>query len=403
MMIGGVPIADRLRAARALPKEMVRAFVATIDPYRTLPPEELEGDITRITAVNIRLFINLLETGQLPTEHDLNEIALSSVQRAEEGIPLDAVLSAYHVGIRTGWEEVTEHAGPEDVATLRRTTSLLMQYLQLMTATATAAYLAHQQTVVNEQHIARSALAAELLRGVASAATAEQAGTRLADRYVVLCLAIGRHPDEENADVDPAIAGRRKVRRVLAELEKAAPATPLSALRPDGGTVLIPGSADGAQLESLLTRLTAAAGTAITAATQQTSRDDIAAAAEQLPQVLELVQATGRPPGLYRLADVLLEYQLTRPGQARRDLAALLAPLDDHTELLETLKLHLGNDLNRRRTAGQLHIHINTVDYRLRRIAELTGLDPGKRTDLRYLEAALTARQLEHNQSRPHD
>lgn len=395
LTIGGVSVADRLRAARALPKDIVRTFVEKIDPYRTLPTEELEGDITRIASVNIRLFINLVENGRMPSEEELAEVALSSVQRAEEGIPLDAVLSAYHVGIRLGWNDVTEQARPEDVATLRHTTSLLMEYLQLMTATATAAYLAHYETVVNERHLARNTLAAELLRGEASEATAEQAGTRLAERYTVLSLAIMPHADEVRADVDPTIAGRRKIRRVLAELDEAVPGTPLAALGPDGGTVLLPGSVEWPRLMSLLARLSKVAGAAITAATHEAGRDAIAGTAKQLNEVLELVMRTGRPAGLYRLADVLLEYQLTRPGQARRDLAALLEPLDDHGELMETLRLHLDNDLNRRRTASGLHIHINTVDYRLRRIAELTGLDPGKRNDLRYLEAALIARQME--------
>lgn len=94
---------------------------------------------------------------------------------------------------------------------------------------------------------------------------------------------------------------------------------------------------------------------------------------------------------------MLLDYQLTRPGVARRELAALLDPLADHPELLQTLEVHLGYDLNRRRTASTLHIHANTVDYRLRRIAELTGLDPARRVDLRHLEAALVARRLERD------
>ncbi|MGW7416296.1 helix-turn-helix domain-containing protein, partial [Streptomyces sp. NPDC054863] len=39
-----------------------------------------------------------------------------------------------------------------------------------------------------------------------------------------------------------------------------------------------------------------------------------------------------------------------------------------------------------------LHIHPNTVDYRLRKIAELTGADPLKTADVALLGAALAAR-----------
>ena len=47
---------------------------------------------------------------------------------------------------------------------------------------------------------------------------------------------------------------------------------------------------------------------------------------------------------------------------------------------------------NRRRTARDLHVHTNTVDYRLRRIRDLTGHDPSLPSGRWYLEAALIAR-----------
>jgi sugar diacid utilization regulator len=42
------------------------------------------------------------------------------------------------------------------------------------------------------------------------------------------------------------------------------------------------------------------------------------------------------------------------------------------------LELYLAEDLNRRRTATAPHLHPSTVDYRLRRVVALTGLDPAR-------------------------
>lgn len=42
-----------------------------------------------------------------------------------------------------------------------------------------------------------------------------------------------------------------------------------------------------------------------------------------------------------------------------------------------------------------LHLHPNTVDYRLRRIAVRTGLDPTRPADLPRITAALAARDAE--------
>ena len=94
------------------------------------------------------------------------------------------------------------------------------------------------------------------------------------------------------------------------------------------------------------------------------------------------------------LRDVLLEYQLTRPSDAQSELSSLLDPLDRNPDLPHTLAVYLGHDLDRRSTAAALHVHPNTLDYRLRRIVELTGLDPSTSRGLQLLGAALAARQL---------
>jgi len=86
---------------------------------------------------------------------------------------------------------------------------------------------------------------------------------------------------------------------------------------------------------------------------------------------------------------------LTRPGPGRRHLRQILEPLDASPELLETLEIHISHDLNRQRSARQLHLHTNTVDYRLKRIAQLTGFDPTRPSGIRHLQAALVARRLE--------
>ncbi|MGW2547755.1 PucR family transcriptional regulator, partial [Kitasatospora sp. NPDC001574] len=119
---------------------------------------------------------------------------------------------------------------------------------------------------------------------------------------------------------------------------------------------------------------------------------------EQLgDEVLQVARTVGRPPGLHRLDDLLLEYQLSRPSHARGRLAALLAPLEDGGELLATLRVHLSGGLNRRHTAQVLHLHPNTVDYRLRRIAVLTGLDPARPAHLPRITAAIAARDAERD------
>jgi DNA-binding PucR family transcriptional regulator len=72
----------------------------------------------------------------------------------------------------------------------------------------------------------------------------------------------------------------------------------------------------------------------------------------------------------------------------------LLAPLAAHdgenaVSLLGTLTVFLDHDGSWARTAESLHIHVNTVHYRIRRIEELTGRNLARLQDRLDLRAAL--------------
>ncbi|WP_040751868.1 PucR family transcriptional regulator, partial [Nocardia transvalensis] len=145
-------------------------------------------------------------------------------------------------------------------------------------------------------------------------------------------------------------------------------------------------------LDTLTTHLSTAARVPITATIVTTGTDTIPTAADQAHQLLDMVARLHSEPALYRFDDLALEYQLTRPGPGREYLGSLLDPLDHHPELLDTLQTHIAHNLNRQRTARLLHVHTNTVDYRLKRIGQLTGFDPTQASGLWYLRSALVAR-----------
>lgn len=391
--MGGVPLASRLRTAADLAGEMVARFVEQIPTYRSLPAEQLAGDVTHLASENLRLFAQIMQERRTPEPEETREIARSAAQRAEEGVPLQAVLAAYHLGIRTGWDYVTAEAGPEDVADLREATSLVFLGVQVVTGTVASAYAEERQLLASQQNADRNTLLSALLGGADAATAARQSGIRLAESYTVLSVAIGAHPDESEPGVDVGVVARRKVRRVHSALAVAPDA--LTNIGADGGPMLLPGLSPRESLAELVGRLRQAAGAEVTAAVTYAEPSEVGAAVARAREILDLVRRTGRSAGVYELSDVLLDYQLTRPGPARDALAELLAPLADHPDLLWTLRVHLDNDLNRKRTASELYLHPNTVDYRLRRVARLTGLDPSAPADLRRLGAALLAHDVE--------
>jgi hypothetical protein len=379
-----------------LARRMIQRFLDEIPVYRLLPREQLEGEVTRIAEENLRVFFDTLVSDRAPSLDELAEPRASAARRAQERVPLDAVLAAYHVGGRIGWGElVAECRAPEETPDLVAAADRVLRYIAVVTGAVATAYLEERQSIHGEERDAARGLAAALLAGQETAALAGRLGVVLAPSYVVLALELGENRDEQTAGVAGAVAARRKVRRVQERLDAAASEPVLGLLDASGGTLLLPaGAAD--QLDTLVQDLATAAGADVrAAAAQPVALAQLPDAVEQARDVLRLSVRLGRPPGLYRLRDVLLEYQLTRPSVAQSELRGLLEPLERNPDLLLTLDAYLAEDTDRRRAAATLHVHPNTLDYRLKRIVELTGLDPATSAGLQLLGAAAAARRLD--------
>jgi hypothetical protein len=388
------------RELSRLAREIVATLVEEIPVYRLLPREQLDGEVARITEDNLRIFFRGLREGRPPLDEELAAFRASAVRRAEERVPLDAVLTAYHVGARLGWRALVDEAKPEDTDALLSAADGVLRYIQAVTAAVSSAYLEEQQAISGEERDARRALAGALLSGEPTELLASRLGVRVAPAYVALAIDIGAHADEQDIGVAAAVAARRKLRRVQERLDAISSDPVLGLLDATGGTVLLPTAPERVaalldNLPAVIDDIAKAAGAPVIAgAAGCTSTDDLARAARQAHDVLALARRLDRAPGVYLLSDVLLEYQLTRDSDARPVLAGLLDPLDANPDLILTLEAYVAHELDRRATAGALHVHPNTLDYRLRRVARLTGLDPARPTGLQLLAASLTARRL---------
>ncbi len=94
--------------------------------------------------------------------------------------------------------------------------------------------------------------------------------------------------------------------------------------------------------------------------------------------------------------DLLPERALAGDGHARRQLVtSAYTPLAEAgSGLLETLAAYLDTSGSIEATGRRLFVHPNTVRYRLRRIAEVTGLSPTDARDAYTLRLALTLGRL---------
>ncbi|WP_067457640.1 PucR family transcriptional regulator [Nocardia alba] len=208
--------------------------------------------------------------------------------------------------------------------------------------------------------------------------------------FVVVAAGFCQQPDAALTDRATTIPEARldDIRRCLA----AECGFPIPALLGPGyGTILIPASSDlGRRIGDLPALLSAAARKATTTVAIESATASISEAAETAHELLDLAIRLRKEPQLYRLGELAVEYQVTRPGPGRDHLMSLLKPLEEHAELLQTLEVLVRQGFDRKRSARRLCIHPNTVDYRMRRILALTGL-PGTHASHWRLFTALTA------------
>ncbi|MGW4063765.1 PucR family transcriptional regulator [Amycolatopsis sp. NPDC004747] len=397
LTLGGQRVHERLtREEPELIARVLERIQAEVADYRRLPVEELAGDIAGITRQAVRAFARSLREDRELDAAELRQVGASAVRRAEEGFPLEAVLTAYHVGAREIFAVGSASSGRADVADLLEVADRVLAFVGTVTGAVTRGYLEELRTKVGQEHTARRTLLSVLVDGGPVDVVARSAGITLPARYLVLNVELGPHADEESPGVDAGIAVRRKLRRFLAAFERFCGDGVLASLDGPGGLVLLPVAGRLPDWDEVLAAAGRAAGVTVLAAAETAAPPEVRAAAAQTGEVLDVLRWFGREPGLYRLDDVLVEYQLTRPGAARDRLAAALDPLDAHPELVETLDTYLALETNRRRTAARLHVHPNTVDYRLRRIRDLTGIDPLSPAGLPRIIAASAARRAAH-------
>ncbi|MGN6687077.1 MAG: PucR family transcriptional regulator [Actinomycetales bacterium] len=126
--------------------------------------------------------------------------------------------------------------------------------------------------------------------------------------------------------------------------------------------------------------------------------DLLHAAASARAAVAGLRSVAGWPdaPRPVRADELLPERALSGDGHARRSLVTeVYAPVADAgSALLETLAAFLEHGGSVEATGRLLFVHPNTVRYRLRRVAEITGLTATHPRDAYILQLALTLGRL---------
>jgi sugar diacid utilization regulator len=360
----------------------VEGYRSRIPAYRDADPALL-ADAGRHTAEHHDLLCEVVRRGRPVEARELAFVERYAALRARRGISHSAFLEAFRIYHTIVWDAVLEASrGSRGAAQQALAASpIVIRYVDLATTAASAAYLEAQQLLLADSDRVRRDLLEDLLASGAAQTAAGVAAARAAGlEPEVPCLLVAAVPVREPED--PGALPRAAHR--LAEAIRGRHA-PLAVTR-HGEIVLVRALAPGerpalrAGLERACEQL-AAGGTvlAVGVSSVQPGPAALAAAYREASHAMSRIAGSG---GVLSLPDLsAFEYLTLRHDDVARRL------IDQQIErfvaedrasggqLIATLLAYADADLNARATAERLLIHVNTAHYRLARIAEKTGRD----------------------------
>ncbi|MFC9120681.1 PucR family transcriptional regulator [Streptomyces sp. NPDC057067] len=335
--------------------------------------------------------------------------------RAEQGVPLDAVMHAFRMGGAMVWQDLVDDTArrhPEDTRLLVHVAADVWNFVDEHCAVVAEAYRQAERRLSWRRENQQRLMTAALLDGTARIADLPDAAAMLdlpvQGRYAVLAVAGARRaphgtgrPPLTLPEGTPALwhqAG--EVELAILPLGAAPPAVEAEPSRDgEGDTGAAPASAPAAdgELAPLADGLTVPPGTRVGISSVVDGLARLGDARRLAETALRACPASG--------GTVLLDEHLpaalvvSSPGLGTALADRVLGPLDrldpaDRDVLIETLTAWLDSDGSAQRAGTKLYCHRNTVLNRLRRFEQLTGRCLTRPSDAVEVSLALAARRL---------
>lgn len=155
--------------------------------------------------------------------------------------------------------------------------------------------------------------------------------------------------------------------------------------------------ADAADLTGVQDRLELAVGTGCVVAACGAAVLDPAGyrnSFAEADRLLAIARRTGRSPTAFDDAGVLQVLVATPAPRLRWFVERHLGPVLNRPELLATLRSWLASSGSRQLVSEQLHLHRNSVGYRVGKLKSLLGVDPLRPDQAAVLHTALAAHDL---------
>lgn len=394
-------------------EEMVEA-VETLPGYSALTGSDREGVASGLRFC-AEVFLRVVAEDRRLDEEELAAIEVFGVERASQGVALASIHEAVRVAMRVGLgflsDDIEEHLHTDEAHAARvhaTATRHVVDFVHDVNAAFVAGHRRHRlgdtgdagdaggtrwgAEEVLEALLAGHRAGADVDLDVDLAAAAEASGLAGAASYVLVVVAAAGTAEPSAPDEALRDTCRRLPTTVPARLEGDPCALALVPLDADPG--------DATAFGSVLSRVAPVAERRGAAAVVERAATlaDVPGVYRRLAADARLAARAGLGGGLVHPTDRLLVRRLATAGAAeafeavRSTLGAVLAS-PEHLGLLEVIDA-LARGVNKKGVALALDLTRGGVYYRIRRLRELTGLDPDSAADLHRLATALVAYRL---------
>lgn len=320
---------------------------------------------------------DLVATDHPLTGEDLAVVAAIGEERGRIGMSQEVARRILALHAAATMREIHEASGPQDLDEAMHMLAWLGAQGVVAQEAYTLAFLQgqkhHLPIIGQARQFADMALAGD----PAAAGYAREIGITTAARYQVIVLraAGGEVPGKRSEEVLDLVWRHHHA--------------PGTWHRADEFVALLPAGNQKAALD-LVRDVAGSTGRSYAAGTADGPMSTLAETFAMARRVSHVARAQPMPDHLYTMPDVFIEIGVAELPEIDRWLRDLVGRLTAGADLLPTLDTYYRHDLNRTRTATVLNIHPRTLDYRLQRVHDLTGVNPHTAHGIRVLSTAMT-------------
>ncbi|MDQ3620692.1 MAG: helix-turn-helix domain-containing protein [Actinomycetota bacterium] len=394
------PIIDRFLARLDEVVDLCIAAIWEAIPSYARLGDDLRDDVRQAVRGNVAILANVLSQSRDISRDELEAIEQVGARRAEGGIPLEDVLSAYRTVSRVCWntlaEECRRYSGEEAVEATIELAEAVLRYTDQISTGVADAYARAQRAIVREQEGARREFLADLLYGTDAAPEdilrrALTFGYDLSLGYVAM-VGVGPEGDQ------------RKEATVAAAAGAGSPQTrsdPIVLQKGENTIALVPATSgvDPVTMpEKLITELEGEWRFGVGG--PHPGLEGIRQAYLEAREALEIGMALELEGPVYRFEDLILYHFLrVEPALVGRFIDQSLGPLLEYDqrrkgELIKTIEAYFAADGSVKMAGAALFAHPHTVSYRLKQVEKLTGWSLRDSEDKLRLQLALRAFRL---------